>query len=119
MDSVLEMEDGQLQDHQHEDGGHSHSCSASSSSSNHRHSFKRGNDNSNGGCYGCNDYWVTDAMGDGNDATEYTSYVKVSVTTSCSLGSDVSANIGGVENLWDSVCSAGSTLHGRSRRGGI
>ena len=107
VDNVLEMEESQLQDHEHEDSGHSHSCSASSTSSQHRHSFKKGNDVSDGGCDGCNTYWVADASSDhskGGDHTEYTSYTTVSVSTSCSLGSR-SANIGGVDS---SGANAGS-----------
>merc|ERR1711934_259632 len=38
-DKVLEMEDDQVQDHEHEDPGHQHDCSASSTASPHDHSY--------------------------------------------------------------------------------
>ena len=67
-DNVLEMEDSQLQDHEHTDGGHSHSCSASSTAAPHSHLFARSNDVKQGGCHGCLDFWVADASeaSDGN-----------------------------------------------------
>merc|ERR1719341_23125 len=40
-DKILEVEDDQVQEHQHEDSGHEHGCFASSSAGNHHHSFER------------------------------------------------------------------------------
>ena len=99
-DNVLQMEDSQLQDHKHVDGGHSHNCSASSTAAPHSHTYvateKYHVDGyTSGGSWNANDY----------QATYNTSQATVSVSTTCSLGSDVSSSIGGVDS---SGANAGS-----------
>ena len=91
-DSVLEMEESQLQDHEHVDGGHSHSCSATSTSAPHTHEYR----------WEEWQYRFADGTkwksGFDSDDHHLTSETTVSVTTTCSLGSDVSSNIGEVDS---------------------
>ena len=92
-DSVLEVEQSMLEDHEHEDGGHTHSCTASSTTEPHKH----------------NTYWRRDryAAGPGdwglgyanNDDTAFPNHMDettVNVTTTCSLASQTS-NLGSVD----------------------
>merc|ERR1719204_1891409 len=102
-DKVLEMEDDQVQDHEHDDLGHQHECSASSSAGSHNHKFQ-----------GTHlDYH--DAVSDGESITcassqnecdqevydegmsKYTEDASVSVNTVCTTNSQ-SSGIGGVNS---------------------
>ena len=49
----LEMEDDQVQDHQHVDTGHSHSCSALSSGGRHQHTYRRTEEGSDSDGHWC------------------------------------------------------------------
>ena len=90
-DSILEVEQSMLQDHEHEDGGHSHSCSASSTSQPHNHVTHW----EKNGQIGSGEY----VLGHENDAATSTNHMDettVIVTTTCSLASQTS-NIGKVD----------------------
>ena len=90
-DLVLEMEDGQLEDHTHEDTGHSHTCSATSVSEPHHHT-------SSG-------RWKRETLPEGTFYSDYVDYgaihysddTTVKVTTTCSLASERSG-LGGVSS---------------------
>ena len=94
-DKVLQMEDDQVQDHEHDDPGHQHSCSATSEAGSHHHSFDR---------YDLEFFtdhmdvssvknWAGDMKRTTKGAT--TGSASVSVSTSCSTSSH-SSGIGGV-----------------------
>ena len=91
---VLTLEDYQLEDHQHKDGGHSHSCSATSTADRHRHDkwqqeymYGCGHSVNDDMCLGADDLdWVDD----------WISYEYVTVHTTCSTTTHVS-NIGHVD----------------------
>ena len=106
-DSVLDIEDSQIQDHAHEDHGHEHDCSASSTAESHNHGYKAAysrnihdnTGNTEGGFTMCH---YVGGLGDcGDHAGLY--YDKESqsdpavesVSTSCTLESS-SSGIGGV-----------------------
>ena len=88
-DLVLEMEDGQLEDHTHEDPGHSHGCSATSISDPHNHKIHLRDDR----VYSCGSQCAA-ANGESNSDSEDTT---VKVTTTCSLTSETSG-LGGVSS---------------------
>ena len=94
-DSVLDTEEGQLQDHQHVDSGHSHSCTASSTAEPHYHESWKGptssSSNTNAGTYHSS---TNENIGDYISTLPTT----VLVNTTCDLGSEVSSNIGGVDS---------------------
>ena len=92
VDSVLEMEDSQLEDHEHEDGGHSHSCSASSTAAPHSHHFDTNRVWSDQ-AFDC----VGNCRANLDRADGSTKSATVSVTTTCSLSSHDS-NMGGVSS---------------------
>ena len=89
-DLVLDMEDGQLEDHNHEDSGHSHACSASSVADPHKHNIKL----NNGRLYTCGSNCEATQGGVGSADTND---IRVEVTTTCSLTS-VTSGLGGVSS---------------------
>ena len=94
-ENILEVEDDQLQDHQHEDSGHQHDCSASSSAGSHHHS-----------AHSVENECISNVMCGVNCgachvkiSAEETSSATVSVSTTCSTSSH-SSGIGGVDSAF-------------------
>ena len=88
-DLVLEMEDGQLEDHTHEDPGHSHDCSATSTADPHKHRIRLIEER----IYASGHEYVSDHRSDANNFD--TDETTVNVTTTCSLTPETSG-LGGV-----------------------
>jgi len=96
-DKVLQMEDDQVQDHEHDDPGHQHSCSATSEAGSHHHSFNRYDlefhtDHMDVSTV---NNWAGNMKRTTKGAT--TGSASVSVSTSCSTSSH-SSGIGGVND---------------------
>merc|ERR1712226_72266 len=94
-DAILEVEEDQIKNHEHEDPGHSHGCSASSTAQPHDHSSRNYIWNAHSGNY--HSTYALPAY-DRHDATDYhwtTSSATVSVSTTCSTSSHTSG-LGGV-----------------------
>ena len=92
------LQEDQLEDHQHEDGGHSHGCSATSVADPHYHSYFENyfrdlmrlvSDDGNQ-----NNRYVKE---DFSNRTVYTENETVKVRTNCDVNS-ASSNIGGVKS---------------------
>jgi len=100
---VLTLEDYQLEDHQHKDGGHSHPCSATSTADAHTHD--QWTDDTDWGCgHSDNGHYCK-----GHDTDHYesgwNSWENLNIRTSCSTTTHVS-NIGHVD---DGANSGGET----------
>ena len=97
-DKVLEVEDDQVQDHEHEDSGHQHDCSAWSSGDGHQHAYHYSRANGKllhgSTICGCDNWDCPDPDGTSYDIG-YTDSTAVSVTTLCSTSAH-SSGIGGV-----------------------
>jgi len=89
-DSMLEVEQSMLQDHEHEDGGHSHSCTASSTSEPHKHATHWRNEGQSG-----SGKFTLGYQGD-SISTKHMDETTVNVSTTCSLDSQTS-NMGSVD----------------------
>ena len=91
-DSLLEVEESQIQDHEHIDNGHVHSCQASSTSAPHSHTYYAASTQDDWVPPGLDEYAA--AHGYGRKSTYETTVI---VSTSCSLQSH-SSGIGGVSS---------------------
>ena len=91
---MLTLEDDQLEDHLHKDGGHSHNCSATSKSTPHNHRYRETNREikvSGGAIY------RVQSASDDNWYQNSVSSTEVTVHTTCSLG-PTETNMEGVDD---------------------
>jgi len=93
---ALEMEDGQIEDHHHDDSGHQHSCSASTSIGSHHHTYYKAKNGADPGGF----------CGTGGSCSDPDSLIYTSTSTTssspsasshCTVGS-VSSGLGGVSS---------------------
>ena len=97
-DKILEVEDDQVQDHEHEDPGHQHDCSASSTAGSHNHVYNEPHyyKFGHGPICGSNNGECDQEVILTNEA-HTTGSASVSVSTSCSTSSH-SSGVGGVNS---------------------